>query len=89
MLFPNQPPKYAVGEIIYEPRNPQRYGKVLSSFHAEEKRFSGRPFYTVRWKDGTEETRWELDLKSLEVLLADHERKCNTHRKNIEKAQKL
>jgi hypothetical protein len=84
-----QDAKFYVGEIVYEPYAPRKYGKILQVGWSIDMRYSGRPFYLVRWKDGREEWVWELHLNSLEVLVADHEKKINTHRKNIEKAKKL
>lgn len=80
---------YSLNEIVYEPYAPRTYGRVLAIGWSVESRFSGRPFYHVRWKDGREDWVWELHLNSLEKLVADHEKKINTHRANIQKAKQL
>jgi hypothetical protein len=80
---------FSVDEIVYKPYTPRDYGRVLAIGWSSERRFSGRPFYRVRWKDGRENWVWEVSLKSLEKLLADHERKLATHRKNIAKGKEL
>lgn len=85
----SKPAAFSQNEIVYEPYAPRKYGRVLFVGWSPDPRFSGRPFYFVRWKDGREEWQWELHLNSLEQLVADHEKKISTHRANIEKGRKL
>lgn len=81
--------RFSIDEIVYEPYAPRQYGRVLAIGWSPDPRYSGRPFYRVRWKNGREGWTWELHLKSLEQLLADHEKKISTHRTNIAKGKKL
>jgi hypothetical protein len=88
--------KFKVGEVVYEPYSPLKYGLVksirMSNQNPFNKALTGPRTYeycTVTWKDGTTTEAWGLNLKSLDALLATTEKKANTHRGNIEKARKL
>jgi len=77
---------FQVGEIVYAPYLPQRYGKIVDH---ELRGAQEHEYFLVRWKDGVEDWHWELHLKSLEQLVKDHRRKLATHERNVAKAQEL
>lgn len=81
------PTELLPGAIVYEPYAPAKYGKVLEVL--VDPKNPHYPYYKVRWKDGREEIVWSLHINSLEQLVADHEKKLNTHRKNLVKARLL
>lgn len=79
-----------IGDAVYEPYNPQNYGKVIDK---QTRRMNdlmqNEPWYLIRWKNGSEEWRWSLDVKSLDALVAEHEKRAANHRKRMEKAKAL
>ena len=79
---------WPVGHIVYEPYMPQKYGKVIDVKLYVAGSNRPLPGYTVRWKDGTENVVMCYHLKSLEELIADHEKKLAGHKKRLAKAQK-
>jgi len=87
--------KFEIGHIVYEGHKPQRFGKVVEildegpPFKATPQHITQDVFYKVRWKDGSETVEWRLNVKSLSGLIADHERKIETHKRNLAKAMEL
>ena len=79
-----------VGMIVYKGFRPALYGKVLE---IDPEREIGRGYrhmaFRIRWKDGTENWEFHHEVRSLETLIADHERKLQTHRATLLKAQAL
>lgn len=82
--------RFRIGEAVYAYSKPLRYGKVIGRREVAVS-YSPDPdiYMLVRWKDGTETEEWDLQLKSLEQLAKDCERKASTHKKNIQEAWKL
>jgi hypothetical protein len=84
-------PIFEVDDIVYSPFSPLNLGKVLSLVPILAKpRQEGR-YYRIKWtksKGGLQETvEWENHLKSLELLIADHEKKAKGHAVRLIKAQ--
>ena len=79
-----------IGTYVYLPYKPQTIGKIIKieKFHGK----STFPDVDVQWtkpdKQGKSITRiWAIQLQNIENLIADHEKKLETHRKNLEKAK--
>jgi len=80
--------KWGVGEIVYSAYRPQRPGKVVEVLYRTRGTAHTHAHYLVNWGKSEVTEHWELDLSSLNDLIADHEKKLNGHKKRLEKAQK-
>jgi len=78
---------WPVGHIVYMPYAPLHYGKVIDVKLYVAGSNKPLPGYTIRWKDGTENVVMCFHLKSLEELIADHEKKLKGHKARLAKAQ--
>lgn len=84
---------FKVGDFVYQPYSPQKAGKVIKT-EIKSKRFpNGNSedylYVTVKFLDGTVKELWELHLNDFNQLIADHEKKLQTHRSKLVKLQQL
>lgn len=77
--FEETPPPFSLGSFVYQPYEPQK-AAVVVGISIKQRRPETPKFYSYRCRrpDGSE---FEADLLSdFRKLIADHERKLNTHR---------
>ena len=84
-----------VGDFVYKAFKPQTPGKVVRVIEGEMRTdFRGRPYREsakaeVCWLNGTTSIVSMLNIRSFRELIADHERKLETHRSKLERLEAL
>lgn len=79
-----------VGDVVYRPYTPQRAGRVISIDGPDyESGYTNPPMLvTVRTLNGESVQEAEWGWRHLDNLIADHEKKLETHRKLRERVLK-
>lgn len=78
--------KYDINDIVYEPFAPLNPGKVLAVFPTSNIGWQWE--YDVKFlKDG--KIRRVYLIKDFKALIADHQKKVNTHTNNLKKIEEL
>jgi hypothetical protein len=89
-----------VGDIVYEPFNPMKYGKVINlTYNAALAAGSNNqlppnanPYATkaeIKWKDGTISSCLAAHVNNLQALIDDHKKKLQKHINSMAAAQSL
>jgi hypothetical protein len=74
-----------VWQTVYKHGTPQKPGVIMSVDSKKSKDF----MVHVKWLDGSITSEFTCGLKDFGALIADHQKKLNTHQHNLRKLKAL
>ncbi len=84
-----------VGDLVYKSYTPQKAGKVIRTIEGQMRTaMNGRTWrepdkVEIKWLNGTTSIVSVLGLRDFRDLIADHEKKLDTHRRTLGKLEAL
>lgn len=79
-IYSKSPANEILFSYVYKSYEPQRIGKIVGIDPINDR-------WEVLWQDGSYTKEIPGSLKSFDGLIADHEKKLNTHKTNLLKAK--
>jgi hypothetical protein len=95
MKFENGFMQPEVGDFVYKAYTPQTAGKVIRIIEGQMRTalngntFKEPPKAEIKWLNGTTTILSVLSLQDFRGLIADHEKKLETHRKTLSRLEEL
>jgi hypothetical protein len=91
MKFENGYMQPEVGDFVYKAYTPQSAGKVIRIIEGQMRTttFKEPPGAEIKWINGTTTIENVLSLRDFRSLIADHEKKLETHKKTLSKLEDL